>query len=614
MNKRKYAETAGRGPRNGRKGFLPFSQGRLRRWAFLLPAAAISLSLTACGLFDRQEQAPLIVQDGDLPRIVMLPLQNLGAAEDAFIAKGMTQAVSKRLGAIHRLSVISGSTDAEAGNGRKTPREIGEELAVDYVLNGDFFRTNDGESPQRLRIKIQLIEIGREIPVWSESFDRPLSDIIAIQNEMANAVVSAIGVVPTAAELTALDFRPTTNLDAYFEYLHGLTYSWSFELAELELAEEHFTAAIDLDPVFAAAHASLSETHSLIFHFRYDRSPQRLARAIAAARRALEIDPRLPEAHRALGYYYYWGQKNYEYALGNFAAAAEGRPNDPLIVSSIGVVLRRQGRWEEALEALQLAAEIDPKSDVGAIDLASTCGRMRRYAEAVDHCRRAIELDPGDTYPYVFYARILRSWNGSVAAAREILDSMPAGESAQQAVYFYEQALFERDFEGALRHLELSDHLISEPIDETIFPRSLAECEVAVLQGREAEDESTCREALDYLERAREDSPVDPAISSALGWTYALFGRKDEAIEAGQRAYELLPIESDAMAGHSYLIRMAKIFAWVDEPYKAVKTIEKALAFPGWISLATLQLDPEWDPIRNDPRFQELLRIHGTSD
>ena len=591
-----------------------FLQLRFAALAKILSTAAIALAISACGFFDHQEPAPLISQEEDLPRIVIVDLENLGLEEDAFFAHGMTQAITKRLGAIHGLSVISRSSKATADQQEKTAREIGSEFGVDFVLDGDFYRTDDSQTGERLQINVRLLEIGREIPVWSEDYDRPLGDIISIQNEIAHGVVDSIGVLPTAAEASALDFRPTANLEAYIEYLHGLTYSWSFELSELELAEQHFTAAVERDPAFAAAHASLSETHSLIFHFRYDRSPQRLAGAIAAARRALEIDAGLPEGHRALGYYYYWGQKNYEHALGDFATAAEGRPNDPLIVSSIGVVLRRQGRWDEALEALERAAEMDPKSDVSVIDLASTCGRMRLYEEGVGYCRRAIELDPGDTYPYVFYARILRSWNGSIAAAREVLDSMPNGEAAQQAIYLYEQALYERDFEGALRHLARSDSLISEPIDETVFPRALAECQLKVLQGITANDEPSCAEALEYLERARENSPVDPAISASLGWTYALFGRKDEAIQAGQRANELLPVQSDALAGHSHLIRLAKIFAWVDEPYKAVKTIEKALAYPGWISPSTLELDPEWDPIRNDPRFRELLKIHGTSD
>jgi serine/threonine-protein kinase len=255
-----------------------------------------------------------------------------------------------------------------------------------------------------------------------------------------------------------------------------------------------------------------------------------------------------------------------------------------------------------------------PESDVNALDVASTLGRMRRYAEAAEQCRRAIELAPDNIYPYIFLGRILRLRDGSIDGAREILETMPDKDAAQQGFYLYEQALYERDFEGAVDALSVVDAVISEPIDEVIFTRSLAECESRILGRSGGPGSEACVSAREYLERAREISPSDPAIVSALGWAFALVGEKEGAIEAGQRAVELSPITADAMAGHSFLVRLAKIYAWVDEPYLAVKTIEKAMTTPGWISEATLRLDPEWDPIRDDPRFQELLRMHSGDD
>jgi serine/threonine-protein kinase len=338
-----------------------------------------------------------------------------------------------------------------------------------------------------------------------------------------------------------------------------------------------------------------------------------LADANAAAHRALELHPSLPEGHRALGYYYYWGQRNFEEALAEFSTAAAGRPNDPMIISSIGIVLRRQGRWDEAVEAFERVRQLDPLSEVNAVDLASTCGRMRRYSQGVAHCQRAIDLAPDDIFPYVFMARMLRNRDGSLDGARSILEAMPAKDNGQQGYFLYEQALYERDFATAIELLEPADALISDPINEEIFPRPLAECAGRVLGGSPAPTVSACGEARNTLERARENSPVDPAVHAALGWTYALMGEHDLAITSGERAVELLPVSADALAGHSYLVRLAKIYAWSNEPYSAVKTIEKALAMPGWLSLATLRLDPDWDPIRADPRFQELLRIHESA-
>jgi serine/threonine-protein kinase len=536
---------------------------------------------------------------------------NTGNGDDDFFAAGMTDEVAERLAAVAGLVVISdsGSTDVEA-DGQSLNR-IGDELGAEYVLSGTVRRETTGGSGTELFADLRLVRINDNDVLWSETYDLPMSEVFSIQADAVTNVVEALAVSIDPMERRLLEFKATSNMEAYEAYLHGLAYRWSFEHKELEISGESFKRAVELDPDFAPAHVGLSENHSLMFHFRYDRSPQRLANANAAAHRALELQPDLPEGHRALGYYYYWGQRNFEQALSEFSQAAAGRPNDPLIISSIGIVLRRQGRWDEAMVAFKRVLQLDPKSDINAVDLASTCGRMRLYSAGVTHCQRAIELSPDDIFPYIFMARMLRTRDGSIDGAREILESMPDKDPGQQGFFRFEQALYERDYAGALEWLAPTEELISDPISEEIFPRRLAECEGWVLGGAPAGTVGACAAARASLERAREISPVDPAVHAALGWTYALLGESVPAIEAGERAVELLPVSADAMAGHSYLVRLAKIYAWSNEPFAAVKTIEKALAMPGWLSVSTLEHDPDWDPIRTDPRFQELLKIHA---
>lgn len=574
----------------------------------------IMLSLSACGVFDQDQPAPLVAGAVTGPRILVLPFENAGPGDDDFFAAGMTDEIAERLAAVTGLVVISDSGLSELADGDNVLDRIGDELGAEYVLSGTVRRDGSGPDETQVSADLSLVRVSDRDVLWSETYNRPMADVFAIQADTAINVVESLGVTvePTARHL--LEVRPTDDMAAYEAYLRGLEYRWSFELKELGLSEDSFKRAVELDPEFASAHVALSENHSLMFHFRYDRSPQRLANAIAAALRALELQPDLPEGHRALGYYYYWGHRNYEQALSEFGLAAAGRPNDPLIISSIGIVLRRQGRWDEALEAFRRVGQLDPKSDINAIDLASTCGRMRRYEDGVTHCRRAIELAPDDIFPYIFMARMLRTRDGSIDGAREVLEEMPDKDPGQQGFFRFEQALYERDFERAIEWLSPAEDLISDPISEEIFPLSLAECEGRVLGGAPADAITACARARVALERARQDSPVDPAIHAALGWTYALLGDHDSAIEAGERAVELLPVSADAMAGHSYLVRLAKIYAWTNEPFSAVKTIEKALAMPGWLSVATLEYDPDWDPIRSDPRFQELLKIHGQPD
>jgi serine/threonine-protein kinase len=568
------------------------------------------LNVCACGRTRRPEPAfPL--QSFDVPRVLVVPFENMGDEDDAFLAEGVTSGITTRLAAVQGLGFVSRVETVSEQAARRPAEAVGRDAGVDFVLEGSVLWDQEAEPSQQLYIEGRLARTSDGEILWSDQVVRPLTDIFSIQSAIAHAVVDNMGVQVDADERSALDARPTENLDAYQEYLRGLTFSWSFERKELEAAEQHLSRAVSLDPDFAVAHAALSENHSLLFHFGYDRSPQRLAGANASAQRAHDIDPNLPEAHRARGFYYYWGQRNYELALSEFSLAAHARPNDPSILDGIGLVLRRQGRWEEAINALQRAVAIEPENHDILLDLASTLSRVRRYDEAIATCQRVMELVPDKIYPYVHMSQAFVQRDGSLEEARRVLEAMPDKDPAQQVFYWYEQALLERDFDRAMFTLADIDDVTSDPIDEITFTRSLAECECSVVGSLDGSASEACSRARDFFEQASNDSPVDPSLQAALGWTYALIGENEKAIAAGRRAVELTPITTDAMSGHTYLIMLAKIYARADEPYLAVKTIHTALTTPGMISVASLQLDPDWDPIRDDPRFQELIRMHG---
>jgi serine/threonine-protein kinase len=577
----------------------------------LLIVTVVAIVVTACGP-EQKEEPPFPVQDANAPRILIAPFENMGTPDDAFLAAGLTKEITKRLATVRGLGFVSRNAAAPLEVAQRSSEELGREVGADYVLGGSVLWDQNAEPSQQLYVEAQLVRVADGAELWSDRVVRPMSDILSIQSAISHAVVENIGVAIRPTERRALDARPTENLEAYEAYLRGLEFRGSYELRELELAEEHFDRAVGLDPDFAEAHAALSENHSVMFQFRYDRAPQRLASANAAAQRAYDIDPNLPDAHRARGNYYYWCQRNFELALSEFSFAAHGRPNDPRIIESIGYVLRRQGRWGEAIEALQRASSMEPENHDTIIALASTLSRVRRYDEAVETCRRAVDSVPDKILPYAHLARSLIMRDGAVEEAREVLDSMPIKDPAQQAKYLYEQAIFERDFDNAMNVLSTFEGDFDDPIAEIEFTRSLAECECHILAKTGDASSPACVEALESLEQKRDDSPGDPAIHAALGWALALTGQKEEAIEAGRRAVELTPITADALSGHTYTVTLAKIYAWADEPYLAVKTIHTALSTPGWISVAVLNLDPDWDPIRDDPRFQELLRMHAT--
>ncbi len=572
-----------------------------------LIAVVVAVAMTAA--CSRGERDPLLppAPAPDAPRIVIFPFQNLGDPADTYFAAGVAEEITGRLAAVSGLGVISRTSSTQYDRGGKSPQQIGNDLGVDFILDGEFQWIRATDTGDRVQLAPALIRVEDGVQVWSDRHDRPIDDIFSVQSEIATHVTESLGVPLDDNERRTLSASPTTSLAAYQEYLSALPLCWSFELDDLSRAEEHLERAVLQDPNFGPAHALLSETHSLIFHFRYDRSPQRLARARAAADRALQVDPDLPEAHRALAHFYYWGHRNYDEALKEFAIAASRRPNDPLILSSVGIVHRRQGMWREAVEELSRAAELDPRSDINIQDLAATYGRLRRYDEAENYCRLAVEMAPNDLYPYIYCARIFRSRDGACDRSRTMLEAMPEKNVAQRGYYWFEQAMFERDLEAALQWLDLTEDVISEPISEESLSRSLAECHSLIVLGEVEELPLACEYARVFFEHARDASPADPALHSALGWVYALTGRHDEAISAGKRAVELLPITTDAMAGQTMLERLAKIYAWTGEPELAIDTIEESLAHPGWLSVPMLGLDPDWDPIRDDPRFVALL-------
>ena len=574
-------------------------------------AAAIALMVApACGRPQPADQV-LPAQDTDVPRILIMPFANLGGPDDTYLAAGLSNEIADRLASVSGLGFVSRHRTGSDGDALRATDEIGRNLGVDFLLEGSVLHDRNANLDRELIVESRLLQVADDSVVWNERIVRPIADIFEVQSAIAHAVVEKLDVPLSSDEVQALDVRPTENLEAYDVYLRGRQYSASFEEGELALAEQFLNQAIALDPDFALAHAMLSENHSLIFHWRYDKSPQRLAAANAAARRAREIDPDLPEGHRALGFYYYWGQNNYELALSEFIEAARKRPNDSTISASIGLVLRRQGRWQEALDAMQRSLDMRPEDPGYIAAVASTLARMRRYEEAAGYFRKVIDLSPDEIHPYVYLARIVRAGGGPLDEAGSILDSMPDKDPALRGYYRFEQAMYERDWPRALSELARVNNEIHEPIDELISTRALAECECRVFGSPAGSTPSICNNAREYLEHHCDLSPGDPGYHAALGWAYALNGEKENAIQSGIRAVELSPITTDAMAGHSFLIELAKIYAWVDEPYSAVKTLHTALTTPGWISEATLRHDPVWDPIRDDPRFEELLRMHS---
>jgi TolB-like protein len=338
--------------------------------AMIISAAiVIVLSIIAVRFIPRQQAQPSSKEI----RLVVLPFENLGPVEDEYFAAGITDAITARLAVIHGLGVISRQSAIQYKDREKSAQVIGKELRVNYILEGTVQRERPSAPTSRVRIIPQLIRASDDTHVWAETYDDDMSEVFRVQSDLAEQVAQALDIALLEPERRALASRPTENLEAYEYYLRGNEYfHWGEAETNCKRAMRMYEKAVELDPTFALAYTKLSEAHVSMYWFYYDRSDARLANAKQAVDKAFQLDLELPEAHVALGYYYYHGHQDYDRALEQFAIARRSQPNNSALLSGIGWVQRRQGKFQQSIDNLRNACELDPRSAKLAYNLGDT--------------------------------------------------------------------------------------------------------------------------------------------------------------------------------------------------------------------------------------------------
>jgi TolB-like protein/Tfp pilus assembly protein PilF len=539
--------------------------------------------------------------------IVVLPFENLGAEEDAYFAAGITEEITSRLSAIQGLGVISRTSANQYRDTTKSLRQIGEELGVDYVLLGTV-RWEHSSGPSRVRVTPQLVRASEDTQRWSESYDREIDEIFKVQSEIAEKVIAQLNVTLLQAEREALQGQPTENNDAYQVYLRGRSKLESLvprnEDEGLQ-AVQMFEDALKLDPNFALAAAWLSRAHSGLHWGGFDVSPERLDLAKQAADRALALQPDLPEAHLALGYYYYWGHRAYDPALEQFQLVGQVRPNDTQVLTGIGYIRRRQGQFEEALEHLKKALVLDPRNASLASNVGNTHTMLRQYQQAQTYYDLSLSLDPLQLTPYLEKSINFRLWKGDPRLSREILERAPHGD-IYLSLDWIEQNFHERRFHEAVRRIE------ALPLDwvrnqEQVYPKVLLEAHAYRYLGQKERARQLYEEARRLLTEEVALNDEDPRLQSSLGIALAGLGRREEAMAAAGRAVELSPVSKDAVSGPHRLVDLARISAMLGMDQTALDQIVVVLGMPAPLSVATLRTDPIWDPLRDNTRFQAIV-------
>jgi len=542
------------------------------------------------------------------PKIVVLPFENLGRPEDAYFAGGMTEEITSRLSAVRGLAVISRTSANQYDRTGKTIKDIGQDLGVNFVLDGSVRWERGGGGQGRVRITPQLVRVSDDTQAWAQAYDRVSDDVFAIQSEIAESVAERMGVVLTEEGRKTLSTRPTNNLDAYQAYLRGRYFIGQPHFSEENWrnALESFSLAVDLDPQFALAYAELAKVHAKLYYFRMDLSAERRALAQEAVDQARRLAPDEPEAHLAAGFFHFWVERDYDSALHEFDLAARKLPDSAEVLEARAEALRMKGRWQDALVEYRRVLELNP-GDAGITEeLGITAWWLRRYPEALAYADQAIALAPSQAWPYLCKVYNYWSWKGPCQEARTALGFVSSKHEWWLWSWFWEEML-EGKYRDALGRLDAAPE---EWIRQKMWavPKALyagyAHLSLGELEAARAAFDS----ARTLLEAELVKQPDDPRLHSSLGIAYAALGRKDEAVREGIRATVLLPMEKDALYGFSHLHDLAAIYVLTGDKAAALREIEQMLSIPSFVSPAWLRANPQWALLWNDQDFKALLR------
>jgi TolB-like protein/Flp pilus assembly protein TadD len=548
--------------------------------------------------------------------IAVLPFENMSDdKENAFFADGIQDDILTSLAKIHDLKVISRtSVMPYRGAAKNNLPQIARALGVVNVLEGSVRR---GEG--RVVVNVQLIDALNDRHLWAKRYDRPLADSLGLQGELASEIASELRATLSPEEKDRVVTKPTENPDAYVLYLKARGYESNPDrlFEDFKLAEGLYSEAIQHDPSFALAYARLSATLARIYHW-FDPTDERKTEIKKNAEKALALKPDLGEGHLALGLYYYWTEANYDKALEQFRIAAAALPNDSEIGYVSAAIRRRQGNWKENLELLRKSETVDPGNANVASEIAFTYAFVHDWRPAAKMYDRVVVLSPDSANFKVTRAYIDFYEKGKTDALRTALEKIPAGLDPSGLVTRarWDLAMLERDYAAADR--AMSDYALDVfQSDGLPMPKSFFRGCTALARGDSSAAQTLFAAALPVFELAVTQAPTTGKRRANLGLLYSFMGRNEDAIREGRRAVELEPETKDALDAPWMKGFLAMIYVRTGDLDSALPLLEHGLTSPFpvdntncCITYNDLRKRWQWDPVRNDLRFQKLLAEH----
>ena len=585
------------------------------RWAEIA-AALLVLSAIIAGVFffaRRPTTSALRVLDKS---IAVLPFDNRSSdKENAYFTDGVQDEILTNLAKIADLKVISRTSVLQYKSGvARNLREIAQQLGVANVVEGSVQRSGN-----RVRVNAQLVDARTDAHLWAQTYDRDLADVFAIQSEIAKAIADQLQAKLSPNEKKAIEQPPTTDLAAFDLYSRAksllLTANFSATSdPDLRKAIELLDEAVKRDPSFFDAYCQLAYAHENLYAVRgSDHTPARLALAEAAVQAATRLRPDAAETHLARAQYLYYGLRDYAGALAELEIARRALPNDPRLFELTGYILRRRGQQEEGLRNLQRAAELDPRNFDTLQQIALSYQYLGRYAEAIAALDRALAIVPDNVETRANRELYYVFWKADTRPLHQTIDAILAqgpGAIASAADTWFFCALAERDPAAAERALVALGDNPCWSEGAIYLSRSFGEG----LLARMTKDEARARTAFEAA-RAQQEKIVQaqpdygPALC-VLGLIDAALGRKDLALDEGRRAIALTPLEKDVNNGSRVLQYFAITAAWAGDKELALQQLEAGLRAPAasqMLSYGALKLLPVWDPLRGDPRFEQIV-------
>ena len=548
--------------------------------------------------------------------IAVLPFENLSDDKGAaYFADGIQDEILTKLAGIADLKVISRTSTAKYKSKPEDLKTVSQQLGVATVLEGSVQKAND-----KVRVNVQLIDARADSHLWAKTYDRDLADVFAIQSEVAQEIADSLQAKLSPAEANTLATAPTKDTAAYDLFLKG---EYEERLADSSLKPESFDQAaawyrqaIARDPNFALAMARLVQNRIAYHWFVEQMSEAELAQVRSMAEQAVALAPNLAQVHVALGQFYYHGYRQYDQALVEFNRALQLQPSASAALEYSGYVHRRQGQWEHCLAELKRALEADPRNASLAANVSNTYIPLRMWKEAARAARHSLELDPYAVDGMRTLIGSILGGSGDIYEAQRVLATFPAENkvlvnstfgnvrdiTGDRAHIF----VLARDFASALKVWETAG---STAVEER--RRLSARVAIRVLGGDISGAQAEAQKARQLLEERLRELPNDISSMTRLSWVYLALKRNGDATKLARQAVNLLPPEKDAVVGNELLTGLAEVEARTGATAEAVAILRGQLSVPagGSVSIARLKIDPVWDPIRNDPGFQQLLTV-----